>query len=274
MAGERPRRPGAQARYLRYLLSCVVAWTAGCGGLTRDNPRTIETIERFGGVEVWNGRVTAVRLRDRQGADAVVPLLPRLPKLNALHIAGVALSEEHLKTIGQLDLIALRLEQCDVDDQDMRFLARLTNLKRLSLIHNPITDEGLQHLGSMRRLEELNLSATAVVGPGFSELKDIHNLEYLRVSNSNLRDVAMQHISRFRKLKCLEFLNTEVTYSGLMKLTGLHWLNSIGTSRQISRDDMKRFRIEHGKKKELARAVGVDVPPKWQGPFGAAAASE
>lgn len=256
------------------LLWAALAATAGCGGLTHDNPRTIETIERLGDAEVWNGRVTAVRLRDRQGVDAVIPLLPRLPKLNALHIAGVALSEEQMRTIGQLNLLELRLEKCDVNDGDMRFLTNLTSLKRLNLIHNPITDDGLRHLSSMRELEDLNLSATEVVGPGFSHLKNSRNLEYLRLSNTNLKDVAMKHISQFRKLECLEFLNTEVTSTGLMKLTRLHWLNSIGTSRHISRDDMKQFRTQHTKEKELARAAGIDVPPEWQSPFGAAVVPE
>ena len=61
----------------------------------------------------------------------------------------------------------------------MRYLEKLTNLKKLSLGQTKITDYGVEHIKGLTKLQSLNLGYTGLTDDGMPFLKDMTELENL-----------------------------------------------------------------------------------------------
>lgn len=134
--------------YSRWIAFCAATFLALAGCNTRE--AALQVAKQYGEVTAFQGKFRIVLL-NRQAVDKVLPLLASVPDLEELSIWGVALTDAELRTIGKLDQISgLRLEKCEVDDNDLRFLKPLSNLKQLDLPRNPVTDDGLKELSDRK----------------------------------------------------------------------------------------------------------------------------
>ena len=73
----------------------------------------------------------------------------------------------------------LSLAQTGLQDSDLTRVAEFTNLRRLRIENNPITNQGLAALPTLSKLEVLNLNGTQITAQGLSQLALLNNLQSL-----------------------------------------------------------------------------------------------
>src|SRR5947199_53277 len=82
-------------------------------------------------------------------------------------------------------------------DADMRDLAKLGGLERLSLGDTNVGDAGLEHVADLRRLTSLDIWQTKVTDAGMQQLVRLPRLRQLFLSwNRRLTDAGMPFIAR------------------------------------------------------------------------------
>ena len=85
-------------------------------------------------------------------------------------------------------LVDLDLAKLNLKDDDLKNIAKLTNLQRLHLENNPVGDAGLAHLKGLVNLEYLNLYNTQVSDSSVDHLKGMTNLMALYLWQSKISD--------------------------------------------------------------------------------------
>ncbi|SDM28470.1 Uncharacterized membrane protein [Daejeonella rubra] len=89
----------------------------------------------------------------------------------------------NLKSIAK-NIIWLNLSNNELTDQDLDFLALMSNLEKLRLEKNPITDKIIPKVLSLKYLESINLNETKLTSAGIERLKQ--NSSVKRVYQWNL----------------------------------------------------------------------------------------
>jgi hypothetical protein len=95
---------------------------------------------------------------------------------------GASVSEEQKAAIARIQDLGGRvnykrggyevdLNRSSVENQDLAQLAKIPNLKTVTLDGTRISDEGLQHLHAISSLEFVTLRTTAVTSEGIANLK-------------------------------------------------------------------------------------------------------
>lgn len=97
-----------------------------------------------------------------------------------------------------------------VGDEDLRHLHRFVNLVELDLSFCPITDKGIAHVKSLKRLRHLELQGTKVEGIGLLGLQS-QNLCYLSAKKTSLTNEGARSLTCFSKLEYLDLSQTYIT---------------------------------------------------------------
>lgn len=218
-------------------------------------------------------RVRSVLLNDTAVTDAGMVALGKVATLQNADLRGCGISNAGLAPLASLkNLKALRLSDPDgkstVDDEGMKHVAGMTNLKVLAVDFLWISVDGLKQLSGLKNLEELYLAKTLVddealavltqfpklkklrasqsqvSGAGLAELKNLPHLEDLDISEcSLLADDDLAHLSGMSQLKKLNLWRDAISDQGaahLAGLTNLVWLNVDNT--QISNAALEHFK--------------------------------
>lgn len=126
-------------------------------------------------------------------------------------------------------------------DAEMKYVARLYELRTLDLEKSQVTDKGIGLLAGLENLRWLSLRKTRVNYAGLAELRHLANLQYL-----DLRGVArlgtLEPLSACAKLEHLDLTSTGLTdkrLDGLETLAALRWL-SLGNNPKISDSSLRR----------------------------------
>ena len=80
----------------------------------------------------------------------------------------------------------LSLAQTGLQDTDLTRVAEFTNLRRLRIENNTITNQGLASLPTLSKLEVLNLNGTQITAQGLSQLIPLKNLQSLYLWNTGI----------------------------------------------------------------------------------------
>lgn len=105
-------------------------------------------------------------------------------------------SLQHLKNINQ-HLVALKLTNLPIDDNDIKILEDLKNIKKLNLENTLITDQSIIYLKQLPELEQLNLYGTSITDEGLTQLASLKKLTTLYVWKTK---VTLAGIERFKKI--------------------------------------------------------------------------
>jgi predicted Ser/Thr protein kinase len=96
-------------------------------------------------------------------------LLKDCPSLIALNLSGNKLSAKDLAELN-IRIRDLTLDNCEITDQGISNLVRLTNLRNLSLHDTPVTDKSILALSSLN-LHSLNIEGSSITPAGIGLLK-------------------------------------------------------------------------------------------------------
>jgi hypothetical protein len=92
------------------------------------------------------------------------------------------LADEDLSFLADLsELEHLSLNRTRVTDDALLHLEGLRSLKILRLVDTDVTDDGVEHLLKLKQLEELDLYRTQITSEGVDRVKTLPNLKFLRV---------------------------------------------------------------------------------------------
>lgn len=102
----------------------------------------------------------------------------------------------------------LYLNDCNINDNEiLAELKNFTNLRRLRLDQNPITDQTIEHLKELKNLEYLNLYGTSVTDQGLESLKTLPKLQKLYLWQT---EVTPDGVENFKKARPDIEVNTGV----------------------------------------------------------------
>ncbi|KAI8099485.1 uncharacterized protein BX664DRAFT_321371 [Halteromyces radiatus] len=103
-------------------------------------------------------------------------------------------------------------------------LARLTDLPLRRLFLNgflQLTDTGLQHIAKMGQLRQVSLAGVKVTDTGIALLADLQDLEQLYLDQTNVTDEGLGHLKRLTKLNTLSLGRTHITDKALIAMSDL-----------------------------------------------------
>ena len=101
-----------------------------------------------------------------------------------------------LKNINE-QLVVLKLTNLPINDNDIKIVADLKNIKKLNVENTLITDNGMEYIKQLSQLEQLNLYGTNVSDEGLMELASLKNLSVLYLWKTK---VTLNGIEQFKKI--------------------------------------------------------------------------
>lgn len=200
----------------------------------------------------WWATVERVSLSRQDLSTADVDILSRLPSLELLNLAECRLRNANLRAWG--DLAALKglfVWGCDLDDDQLAFVARLPRvqfveitkssfgdaglahlrglpLRRLDISETKVTDAGLAHLSGMQTLERLFANGTQIRGPGLEQLSGLPALTSLELRQTPIAAEGLEHLAALPALMYLELDSTQVNDEGVLRLAAVRSLKDLG----------------------------------------------
>ncbi|MFN9373340.1 MAG: leucine-rich repeat domain-containing protein [Planctomycetaceae bacterium] len=109
-----------------------------------------------------------------------------------------------LTRLRRLDLGATRDGSPLITDASARSLRQLTALRELILPQTALTPEGIQLLGGIARLEQLDLTLNEVTDASLSALGDLKNLRSLKLRGTQVQGSGLQYLARCQSLESLQ----------------------------------------------------------------------
>jgi hypothetical protein len=116
-------------------------------------------------------------------------------------------------------------------DEDMENVKELIRLERLNLFGAGITDAGLANVRNLKGLRDLNLyDVRGVTDAGLENLAGLTQLRTLNLSNVPVTDRGLRHLTNMAELTHLFLSGTRITDAGLDNVKGLGKLLSLDVS--------------------------------------------
>lgn len=229
----------------------AIMWRAGGLG-NRDSP-------------VPPGRANAKPSEGTRDADSPVPVVSVVPSavgegdlerraaLRVLQAGGsleLHVGEEKRSVAAQENLPLERFQIAQialgdrpVSDQNLNGLQGLARVEELALWNTAVSDAGLKHLDGLTTLRALYLTGTAVQGPGLERLTGLKRLE---LNGTPIDDAGLRHVAPLRQLECLYLEGTQVSDAGLETLRSLTNLKELHLEQtQVTPEGVTRLRIRH-----------------------------
>ena len=175
--------------------------------------------------------------------------LNRLPNFVHLDLTDNPIDLKTAKAISQLKIITLSLENTDVNDEALRELCAMPNLRDLILNDcKHVTGAGLKYLAKFPELSNVHLEATSPIGDKDVEfIKYCPKLKILDVRKTNITDKTMELVAD-SGIKNLCIVGCNITDRGLMTLLKNRHLKHLEIgSNSFSKEALENFeRIRPG----------------------------
>ncbi len=154
--------------------------------------------------------------------ESALASLAQYPAMKKLAVKGKPVTRQGLLNIAALvGLIELDLAGSTVDDDGIKCLSPLKQLRTLRLGKTLITDSGASHLADFPALSNLSLADTAIGDTGLKSIVQLKELESLDLSRTSITDDGLKDIRSLAKLKGLVLDGTKINDAGLAHLAGL-----------------------------------------------------
>jgi hypothetical protein len=215
------------AALLAIAVAIPVSWMVTTLKKADDEKKTAETAMKWGAVVSFDWQIDGV------ANDLTDPTPPAPGWLRAVF------GDYFFGTVS-----AMTVAGNGVTDADLKTLAELPHLRKLSLGYEigfeprptvymfregfggHITDDGLQYLGSLTSLQQLNLSERGeLTDAGFAQLRTLSRLRKLWLHGTCLTDRGLEYLKPLRQLRELNIAHTAITDKGLAHVRSFTELN-------------------------------------------------
>jgi Leucine-rich repeat (LRR) protein len=106
----------------------------------------------------------------------------------------------------------------EIDDGSIEKLASLVGLKWLALSGTAVTDQGVQRIAGLPKLERIWLSQTKITDRSLSALASAKNLTHLAIEATPTSDQGLQSVAQLPRLQFLSLGSPYITSRGLRLL--------------------------------------------------------
>jgi Leucine-rich repeat (LRR) protein len=143
-------------------------------------------------------------------------------KLHTLSVDKHSMTVAGAEAIGSLhQLEKLVLQHSVMRDKIMRPILKLKNLRQLDISGNPfLSDDSLQDLAQLTKLQRLNLSNCGPTEATFLQLSTLEKLEWIDVSRTPIRDDGLLTLASLSSIRSIIAHSTETSSLGLSKAIG------------------------------------------------------
>jgi hypothetical protein len=126
---------------------------------------------------------------------------------------------EQARSVRQGRSSEIRLDRTLVGDRDLESLSGLeSRLRRINFSRTEITDEGLEQLSRMEKLEQLRLSSPRITDEGLACLRRLEHVRFLHLIDIPITDAGLEHLHALKSLESLYLDGTKVTDDGIQRL--------------------------------------------------------
>jgi len=214
---------------MRVLLAVLlVVGCVGCGDEPKDDGNPFRNQERN-----QQGGIVTVEATHIQLSDKDLAFLAKETDLEFLDLTGNNVTNAglvHLKDLDRLETLVLSHNKgigmgfvtdpsSQITNAGLVHLTGLSNLKRLSLDWCDVTDEELEHLKGLAKLQTLDLAFnTYITDAGLVHLKGLTGLQTLDLRLTKITDSGLVHLKGLVNLQTLGLRNTKVTAAGVADL--------------------------------------------------------
>ena len=153
--------------------------------------------------------VVAGKITDRAFAEfAKIPA-----ELRGIDLGATRATDKGLISLlkKQPALFQLALFDTPMSDATVVEIAKLKNLRFLTLANNKITDKGVNHLAQLKGLVSLDLSGTDISDGALAGVATISTLHRLKLNKTGVTDAGMAHLRLARNLRKLAVNGTKVS---------------------------------------------------------------
>lgn len=147
------------------------------------------------------------------------------------------------------------------NDDSLKSLPGLGEVRSLNLRDTRVTDAGMAHLKKLTQLRRLHLERTPVTDAGIAHLSGLLHLEYLNLYGTSVTDKALEHLTGMKKLEQLYLWQTKVTAEGVTKLERA--LPKVRVLRGVDLEKLVMAKAPEPKMEEKLKWMpGSQKPPK------------
>lgn len=172
------------------------------------------------------GELEDLKLQDVSFDPSVEVKFSTFRKLTSLDISRVPLTLHHAKDIAKLGrLESLYLHEVSVTDEWLEHLSQLIRLQHLG-ISGDVSDQGVKHLSALAQLRGLSLNETAVTSQSGPVLASLRHLTSLDLRNTDIDDDCLVYLVNL-PLTSLDLSGTHVTDDGLLHLAQITTLRDL-----------------------------------------------
>ena len=181
------------------------------------------------------GFIIDVDFRDLVISDSDLIPLTELKRLRAVRLGGTAVTDEALKTIGQLsNLEDLDLRECGISDDGLAALSQLNKLKALRLSGKSgacsVSDDGMVHVAKLKNLKVLAIDYLWVSEDGVNAFLGLDNLQELYMAETTIGNESVELFAKFPNLKKLRLARNQIDATGVANLPKIQLLEELDLS--------------------------------------------
>ncbi|MCI0376211.1 MAG: hypothetical protein L0Y72_11135 [Gemmataceae bacterium] len=177
--------------------------------------------------------------------DAVIKALK---KVGSVYVSR---SEQGEKPIIQIDFRITGDKDAVQVAAAMQELVRLRHLENVQFVGRAFNDDAMKELAQLSNLRVIRLFNTKVTDKGVKELNGLEALQSFSYTGSGLTDAGMIELAKHKQLTALEIIDAPITDKGAMELVGLQNLKRLllqnsqipAESMEVLRELMPRLRF-------------------------------
>jgi RNA polymerase sigma factor (sigma-70 family) len=176
-----------------------------------------------------DGQLFQANLDDSKEMNRNLNALAKFPQLRVLDLRQQNLDAGGFQAIGGVQhLQHLNYDITQATDAGVKELARLKELRTLTLIGPDVTDASVKELVALRKLKKLQFHSPRITGESLKALATLPQLEELTFYTAEfLRDSDLQELRAFTQLKSLNLPGTYVSLDTARVIGRLKQLESL-----------------------------------------------
>lgn len=193
----------------------------------------------------WTVSTSVPGIVSPPASAAYVPYLAGIDNLTVLRL-GSEITDEELKTIGQLtDLQQLVLRSPKVTEAGFTHLSKLPKLESFSVIGGDIqvNKNCLEHLAKIEELRGLSIIDIPLEENALVSLSEMTHLTSLSLRGTSIGDFTMRQIIHLDQLEELDIAKTEVTNAGAAAIAQIDGLRRLYIQHtRMTEDGLRQLR--------------------------------
>ncbi len=209
----------------------------GKSRITGEGVQALATFPELKRVELAGTNAGTKDLQELINARTAEGKPPIEIQANAVAVAGLTELNQfgiRCELNDQHEVVLVALSGPEINDEHLELLdsGRLPVITTLDLRDASITDDGLEHVIQLHKLQRLNLTGTTITNDGLETIAALKELKTLLVSSPEVTDDGLRTIAKLEQLEELNLVGTSITDDGLDHLVGLTSLKALAISGQ------------------------------------------